>query len=85
MNLFKHDFYYPQLRKTDEEIEQFLAETKKEILYTLGFAWKNPAIHNIPITNEKALEIFHSTPYVKITEHKDFVIFNIFTENDFND
>lgn len=53
--MIKMSFYDGTLKR--DELKNFINKTKKDILYTYGFSYKNPITCREKITKEKALEI----------------------------
>ena len=80
--MFKYSFYGNKYRKTSEEIESFIKETKKPIVYTYGFGYRNPTTHRVPITKEEAMQKINKNGLTDITEEEEVVHVNQYSEND---
>lgn len=58
-----------------------LNNTTKPILYTHGFEYKSPTIHNVPITKESAIQKLNKD-WCDVREYVDCIKVNTYSEND---
>lgn len=65
-----------------DETINYLKKTNKPIKYTHGLGYRSPTIHKVPVTREKAIEIFKGYGLCDVTEHDDYVHVNTFSDND---
>jgi hypothetical protein len=56
--------------------------THKPITLTVGFAYRNPTIHNKPITVQEALSIINKESFVDIKECETCISVNVYSAND---
>lgn len=78
--LLKMSFYHGTLDK--KEIEKFIKETNKPIVYTYGFRHRRPTTLDVSVTKEKALEIIKKESYLNATELEDALDLNAFSASD---
>jgi len=61
-----------------------LLHTKKKILWTVGYRWKNPTTLDVPVTAERAAEIIKCGFYAlcELKEKEDCILLQCYTSND---
>ena len=68
---------------TKEEVLKKLESTEKIIKYTYGLGFRNPTIHKVPVSNEKAARIFdENSSMCDVHEHDEWIHLNEFSSND---
>lgn len=80
--MIEYSFVERYSNSTKEEARALLETTDKKILYTHGLKFRNPATKDVPVTNEKALELFDGNSTCDVTEHEDYVDLNAYSGND---
>lgn len=55
---------------------------EKQVLYTHGYSFMNPTIHNEPISIDDAKKIINEEPWWDAKEDKDAIYINTFSESD---
>ena len=80
--MFEHSFYYPEKRKTFEEITEFINETSKPIVFTYGYEYRHPTIHRVPICKDDVLFKIENNGLIDIIEEEEVIHVNQFSDND---
>lgn len=67
-----------------EQATELIRNTRKIILLTIGFRWKNPTVIDRLIPKETALALINSDNYPKfdIKEEQGTIYLNVFTYSD---
>lgn len=73
-------FYNGTLKR--DVLKAVIETTEKPIVYTYGYAWKNPTIHRKPVTKEQALDIVKEEDLLDAKEEESCIHLNAFSSND---
>ena len=57
-------------------------ETVKPLVYTLGFEYRHPTTHRVPIDKVKAVQLIQGNGYLDIKEEDTCIHLNEFSDND---
>lgn len=77
---FKQSFHGGMLNKP--YVAAVINKTKRPLLYTYGYTWKNPTTLRKSITKEQALDILNKASLLDVTATKDNIHLNEFSAND---
>ena len=65
-----------------EKAVELIRNTDKQIKYTHGLGYRNPTIHNKPISKDCALEILDTESTIDIDEYQEHIHINTYSSND---
>lgn len=57
-------------------------ETDKQLVYTLGYEYRHPTTHRVPIDKVKAVQLIQGIGYLDIKEEETCIHLNEFSDND---
>ena len=77
-----YSFFDGEISKNMSEILETIKNTDKRIIYTHGLSYRNPTIHNVPITKERAKELFEKYSLIDFDEYENCIDINTYSDND---
>ena len=80
--MFKYSFMSRYSTNTREEVEDFLNEVPKPILYTHGLGYRHPTIYKKLIRVDEAFDIINKNSCFDLEEYEDYVHLNTYSDND---
>ena len=65
-----------------DDVIAYVKESDKPCVYTYGFEYRHPTTHRVPLTKDEAIEKIKKNSFVDVTEEKDVIHINAYSDND---
>ena len=78
--MIKMSFYDGTLNR--EQAIDIISNSNKPCVYTFGLKFRNPTTKDVPISQNKAIEIIKTESLLDITEYEDRFDLNAYSSND---